>query len=796
VQLFDKRSSFLLLVILFVITFKSAECDAATKNVPDDFVVTLKLGREDYQEFVHITQDYKGDIFVPRDALMELGIKETALTRVTIINDIKYVNISNINQLSYNLDKANLKLEINAPVHLMGKQNIDLAMLKEQEASHLTPAESSQVINEGHGAFMNYDLTLTNSNRVRSIASFQDFNYFTDHGVFNQTFFGRFRKGKNKAFRERNEIIRLDTSFAMNNENSLAQLKIGDGVSKPADWSTAARFAGVQYASNFSIRPNIITYPLFNYSSIADLPSTLDLYAANQAPLFSGDIRPGEFDLANIPLPTGKGEVVIKARDINGRIETFVLPYYITPQLLKPGLTDFFYAIGTQRFGYGTRKHDRYKYLISNFDYSLGVTENFTNSVHFESQKTASIGDTVYYKLLDTIILNASIASNLKSSMRDAQRYSIGFDYVDKRYFFNSTVAFGGSNFIDTYSRRYVNRGGAYSQNAMGYSHEELGSISVNYLTYPVVTRDNTAKYGVIGLNYDKKFFNNFYFRINAGSAVRGPKNKFIIFSLNFNLDDKNYAQVSTGRQNNRDYYNISLNSPIPSNLGWGYYAAFGKEGRGNNYNLRLSKNTSKVNSSLYLYQYGATGIQQLNFAGSIVAMDSNIFVTQPISDSFAIVKTGDINGVPIYSNNQLISYTNSRGVALVPNLPAYVKSKISLDESQIPLGTNITGNQLGVIPKWKSGALVNFNLKETKTMQMNLVDINDKPVKHNMDVTIDGIDDELFTGYNGLVFIRDIKNLAHFRGKACSMPCCCYFDAPLTNKQHELIDLGNIICK
>ncbi|WP_338009660.1 fimbria/pilus outer membrane usher protein [Rickettsia australis] len=56
-----------------------------------------------------------------------------------------------------------------------------------------------------------------------------------------------------------------------------------------------------------------------------------------------------DFDITNIPVITGRGDLIVKTQDITGKVQTITIPYYASPSLLRPGLSNFSYEAGFQR---------------------------------------------------------------------------------------------------------------------------------------------------------------------------------------------------------------------------------------------------------------------------------------------------------------------------------------------------------------------------------------------------------------------------------------------------------------
>nr|WP_253307442.1 hypothetical protein [Rickettsia endosymbiont of Ceutorhynchus assimilis] len=81
----------------------------------------------------------------------------------------------------------------------------------------------------------------------------------------------------------------------------------------------------------------------------------------------------------------------------------------------------------------------------------------------------------------------------------------------------------------------------------------------------------------------------------------------------------------------------------------------------------------------------------------------------------------------------------------------------------------------------------------------MVLVDGNKQVVPFDKIVTIEGIEEELFVGYNGKLYIHNIKDLKSLKGKACQDDDCCRFEASINNDftaSDSILDLGEVVCE
>ncbi|MFV9932536.1 MAG: hypothetical protein AB8V27_04350 [Rickettsia slovaca] len=95
---------------------------------------------------------------------------------------------------------------------------------------------------------------------------------------------------------------------------------VGDNsITKVSSWSNSTRFAGIQYATNFAVRPNLVTYPLLDFRGKSELPSSIEIFS-NSIPIYNAKAHMGDFDITNIPVITGRGDLIVKTHDITGKV--------------------------------------------------------------------------------------------------------------------------------------------------------------------------------------------------------------------------------------------------------------------------------------------------------------------------------------------------------------------------------------------------------------------------------------------------------------------------------------------
>ncbi|WP_341792874.1 MULTISPECIES: fimbria/pilus outer membrane usher protein [unclassified Rickettsia] len=758
-------------------------------------IVTLRVNYIDSENFSIVVRNNANHMLVPLDDLKAFNIKDEYLAGASIdLNEIHYINLNLLQGTNYRLDEETLALEIKFPPNQMKLQQFNAIEVPEQEIA-------GKPIN---GAFLNYDLTLTDTSDAKYLAGFQELNYFCEYGTLSNIFVMRsapinssFKPQKNFK-RDYNIFTRLETNWTFDNVENVARWRIGDSLTKAADWSNSSRFIGLQYATNFSIRPNLITHPLLEFAGKSELPSTLDVYA-NSSSIFHGESKVGDFNVFNLPVITGRGDLVVKTQDITGKIQTVTIPYYVAPVLLTKGLSNFSFASGIQRQNFAVESNE-YQYFITNADYMYGVSDYWTTGMHFESLKSfGTIGTTNNVQIGNYGVITASLASNIHN-INNAQRVLIGYSYESSSWDFNANISKNGNNYYDIYNYPLLTSSEISYQMSAGYNGETLGSISVNFLSFASDTSERKSKrLQIISTSYQRDITQNTFFNITAGTDLnRKHQHTFAYMTFGMNLGGSKSASVSNSYQNKYNTKQINFSAPISTPLGFGYTANL-MQGKTTDYNLQFNRNGQIGDAALYLYKYNKNLTSQLEVKGSIVTLDKDFYFTRPINDSLALVKVGKLKDVAIYNNNLITGYTNKDGKVLIPNVLPYISSEIRLDDETLPLDTEFNSLALKVAPKWKSAVVVDFGVTIVNSVEMVLVDGNKQVVPFDKIVTIEGIEEELFVGYNGKLYIHNIKDLKSLKGKACQDDDCCRFEASINNDftaSDSILDLGEVVCE
>lgn len=177
------------------------------------------------------------------------------------------IAIDNMAGVNVKYDGENQRLLINVPSEWLPKQQIEVT---EQDDFNL--AQSSL------GALFNYDIYATQGYPYSSLTHFSAWTeqrIFDRFGLLSNTGVYRTHFPSNNNTDDAKGYIRFDTQWQKNDEEHLLRYSTGDLITGALPWSSAIRLGGIQIARHFAIRPDLITYPLPQFSGQAAVPAPL-----------------------------------------------------------------------------------------------------------------------------------------------------------------------------------------------------------------------------------------------------------------------------------------------------------------------------------------------------------------------------------------------------------------------------------------------------------------------------------------------------------------------------------------
>ncbi|WP_348733784.1 fimbria/pilus outer membrane usher protein [Rheinheimera texasensis] len=594
-----------------------------------------------------------------------------------------------LQQIDYQI--ASQQLRIRLPEHWLPPTRI----------RHQSVPEATK-LNYGNAMILNYDLVAEHSTRQQPLLGAS-----LDLNLSHQQL--QFRHQQVLLHQQQHSgVVRLDTTLNWQDYNGLHSLQLGDLITPASNSGQAYRLAGVQWRRNFSLRPDLITYPLPELSHQLALPSSTDLFIQG-IKTFSADLPPGPVFIESQPMVNGAGVATFVSTDLFGRAQQVEQAFYVADTLLAPGLSDYAISLGLPRLGYGQANSNYAGKPAWVGAYRYGQQPDRTlgfSAEHFD--RLFGLSAEVQQQLGLAGVLGASVSHS--SAAGQGTQWRLSYSYLAADWQINASHLQRDSGFADLASY-YGAQLLARRQSQLGISwHTGDGSAALNVLQQQY-GREPSERY--VNLSYslasDSRWSGFLALNYHTGQqALR------VSLSVSYQFDQQLRGAVfASGGKDQPQQQSLSLHQSRVDLHGWSWAA-------------QQSRAATQQSSQFYGNYRNAYSDSYLSFShqagqnrwsggsrGSLVAASGEWFLTEPVSQAFAVVDTQGLAGIDIYNSHRYVATSNARGKALVPHLLANLPNLISIDPLQLPLDSQVRQYQQEVIPAGITGINIGFEIKQ-----------------------------------------------------------------------------------
>ncbi|XAH23338.1 fimbria/pilus outer membrane usher protein [Xylophilus sp. GW821-FHT01B05] len=608
----------------------------------------------------------------------------------------------------------------------------------------------------GSGLLLNYDAYTTTSRGSTLTSVWTEQRYFGALGVISNTGIAR-RSSQGLS----NGYVRYDTRWTRTRLDDASQQMVGDVVSGALPWSNAVRLGGFQWSRNFNVRPDLVTYPLPQFAGQAAVPSAVDLFV-NGYKASSQPVDPGPFTLGQLPSVSGAGIATVVTTDALGRQVQTSVPFYVSSQLLRPGLTDYSLSVGALRRQFGLHSF-AYGRAVAAGVYREGLTENFTLEGQAQVGRglaVAGMGGLAKLGLLGTV--NASLSRG-RADTRDGRiqgrggwQYSSGYQYNTQR----GSVSFQQIGRTAGYgdATTYADDGFSLNRRSRQLSASVAvgsGAIGAGWVDLKANSGERTR---LAYASYTQPIRDDLYLSVTAGRTVE-TKDTQLRLQLTYMLDRRGTATAAATRTRGATTYQGGYQQAIASDggFGWNISRTLGGE-RVDQYQqaaLQYRNDVALLQGGVY-----GTGGQHATWAGatgSVGVMDGHVFAANRVGDSFALVSTKGVPDVPVRFENQLIGRTDAAGYLLVPQVQPYRNSRYEIDMLEQPADqfAPMTERQLAVGSG--GGALVDIPVQLRRSATLTLLGPNGRPLPVGTPVRHLEAESDTVVGWDGVLFLQQL---------------------------------------
>jgi len=757
----------------------AAERAAAPPRFGETLLLGLRINGEPRPQTVRAVRVQEG-LAMPQTLWEELKLRPPRLPPRMIDNELHLILSDAPGEpVRWRIEGLSQTLEIEAPPQAFSDQTLEL----DRAASHVTlPAQ--------WGWFGNYDLQW--QRRVGgqgSLDGIAEIGMLTGAGDLNHQM----------LYRSDGGFTRLDSRWTMDRPEQMASLRLGDTITQAGSWGRALRLGGVQWATDFSLRPGFLSFPLPTLKGEAALPSTVDVFVNNSQRL-QGRVQPGPFDITDLPLVTGQGEIRTVVKDLLGREQVVVQPYYISPALLKPGLDAYSLELGWLRDNYGTDSN-RYGRALGQWTWRRGVNERFTAEGRGElAADQQTVGLSGLWLLQDWGTLNLSAAGSRSndeaarqgwlgtvglerqghgwSGAVEVRRASAGFVQMGQPV----SPRWSGSATVGTQWQGWgVGLGLVYQGEAQRPVAD--GSVSTATKLWSLNAGRGLGRWGYVGLSVLKAG--------NGGGTA---------MSLFWTLPIGDHQSVSTswqaqrgGGQGTQGQWQVQFQDNPPPGEGLGYQVLAESSGR-RQLQAQWQDRHVALNGGVSRLQ-GRTDVR-IGASGGLAWLDGSAYAGRRVDGGFAVVEVADQPNVRVTHDNQVVARTDASGRAFLPTLRGYQVNRVGVVADDLPLDADIESLDMQVTPAARRASLIRFPIAVHRTATFKLVDEHGQPVPPGAELRPIGQMRSFPVGLEGRAFVAGLGAAPGAHRIEVRWPGGhCEASLVLPGGDQELPELGTIPC-
>lgn len=584
---------------------------------------------------------------------------------------------------------------------------------------------------------------------------------------------------------------RLDTFWSYSDPGHMVTWTAGDLISGGMSWTRPVRLGGIQLRRNFGVRPDLITFPVPRFTGQATLPSSIELLV-NNVNQFGSQVDDGPFVIDNFPRINGAGQATLVVRDALGRTTQTTVPIYVDTQRLARGLSDFSFEAGSLRHGYATEQDDYDSRIVASGSYRVGLSDDFTLEGHAQSGaglRVAGVGG-VWAPGGRFGLVNASVARS--SDAGSGSQRSYGYQWMNQAVGFDLQTQRRSAGYLDLgdITDDGVVLSTIRSQDrASAWMTVPRGSIAASWLrwTNSLGEEDRVSTLSWSQLLGPKVYAT--FSMFNSESSGRG-------YGLTFNvpLGESRDASVGVNHNAGRTDTFANLRQAAPYEGGWGWDVQAGDRDGGFGQASALLRGHYGELAFGADHLSGRTGyFAQGN--GSLVFMGGEAFASRRVNDSFAVVSSNGVGGVPVHYENRLYGYTNDHGYLLLPDLRGWQRNRIAIDPDSLGVDYRVPTLEQMVTPADTGAVMVHFDVARVHPALVTLLDRAGRPMAAGTEGRIRGATDPFIVGMDGEAYLPD-----YAAGEVLEMlsgDTACSYELPVMEAAAAgVARMGPLVCR
>lgn len=793
-------------LILVPMSAWSAETRSAVATVArvETIVVRVTLNTAD-----------KGDIFAGRtpsldflvklEDLKSMGFKQPAGALV-LLDGEPHISLKSMSGVSFAFDEKRLTLNITADPQLLPGQALNLR----------TAQRSTGAIPHDNSVFFNYALSSSKTDSVSGNGvgfagelggRFNDYLLLSDGSTI-------------QAANGQRKFVRLMSSVTHDDRESLRRIVAGDFYTPSRELSGGVNLGGISISKLYGLNPYFTQFPMQSVSGKVTTPSDLEVYLDGQR-IRSEKLNPGEFELRDLLAYGGSRNVQLVLRDAFGRVQEFSYSFYFSDQPLRQGLHEYSYNLGALRRDYGAASNHYGPTAFSMF-HRYGVTDALTLGLRAEGTgKFYNAGPSATVVLGSAGVVNLALAASSVSDHQGAAGFA-AYNYQAKSWSLGMSLRRDWGDYATlgdppTITDRKYEASVAASyylpgRGTVSLSHSDLSARNGMLASSATPTQPfNLLPLGnrrVTALSYSAPLVSGRISLQASLSRIKDTESRNEAFvGLIFFLD-KDYSAAANYRgDRNTQSQSLQLTKNQPIGEGLGYLLSADRATNSGTENSQLNSRIQyNAPAAILQGEFGRNrdGGQTANnyrvsVAGGLAYVGGELALGRPVTESFGIVKVGELPGVAVAVNGQPIGKTDTQGKVFVPTLTPYFDNDVSIAPESVPIEYSIPAAVKKVSPSLRSGAVIDFGVTRIQAFSGKLTSRQAGVTKavefQAISLNAEGKAQVLQTGRGGEFYIENLKPGSYpatvlLEGKSCG------FELKIPRSDDTFVELGELVCR
>ncbi|VVE87112.1 fimbria/pilus outer membrane usher protein [Pandoraea bronchicola] len=565
---------------------------------------------------------------------------------------------------------------------------------------------------------------------------------------------------------------RYDTWWQHDDPARLTSWTAGDLITGSLSWTRSLRIAGLQWRRNFSLRPDLVTFPIPALRGSAVVPSSVDLYLDGVRRM-GGRVPPGPFVIQEAPGLTGDLQASVVTRDALGREQITTVPLYIDPRLLARGLSSFSVEAGLPRDDYGVRSFSYRRRPVASLAARCGATDSVTVEAQAQAGQRLALGGAGALMTLGSAgVVSASAA--VSGGRGTGSQWSAGYQYLSRRLSIDAQVIRTTGHYRDIASLDDVPAPRASDRVSVSVPFARASTASLSWFAQRVPRQPATR---VLSASLSLPAGTRGMLSVGGFRDFARRRAHGVFAMLSVLLGGSALGSTSFNQQDGQTQAWVGASRPPDYGGGWGWQVLGGHAFSQRTVQGELQYLGRHGQFSALAQQVGHQTAASLGMTGALVVMDKGVHATRRTYDAFALVSTDGQPDIPVLRESVPIGHTDSRGYFLVPDLNGFEAARIDIDPMHLSADLEVVTTERRIAPQAGSGVLVRFPVRRYRAALVTLVNASGQPLRPGTSVRHVQSGAITVVGYDGEVFIDALEPRNTLESRDGRQRCRVSFD-------------------